>query len=120
MTPTTDLQKLLAEVPPDYGYVQAVLTANLIRRGVIDQIIPREEMPEWAKVLADVACKPLAARVIELEAENVRLREELKATQGRVMNVQFGLQTNTTKASAANDLGVIANKIAAALKRGEI
>lgn len=89
---------------PDYGYVQAVLTANLIRRGVIDQIIPREEMPEWAKVLADVACKPLAARVLELEAENKRLRETILDARLIAVDAQLRATYQKTALERISDL----------------
>jgi hypothetical protein len=108
---TTDLQKPLAE---------ATDPAALLTR--LEQA--KQSRDVWQIGLAEQALEhaapELAAEVVRLRAENKRLREGLKATQGRVMNVQFGLQTNTTKASAANDLGVIANKIADALKGGEI
>jgi hypothetical protein len=84
--------------------VQAVLTANLIRRGVIDQIIPREEMPEWAKVLADVACKPLAARVLELEAENKRLRETILDARLIAVDAQLRATYQKTALERISDL----------------
>ncbi len=110
MTPTTGLQK---------PFTDEQLKAASQRPSWCKTCEANEMCPTLAKAVL-VERYRLAARVLELEADNKRLREGLKATQGRVMNVQFGLQTNTTKASAANDLGVIANKIAAALKGGEI
>lgn len=62
-------------VAPDYGTVQATLCVNLMRRGVVDQIIPREELGEWAHVLSDLACKPL-------QEENERLRAALNRIEG--------------------------------------
>ena len=55
---------------PDYGTVQATLCTNLLRRGVVDKIIPREELSEWAQVLSDLACKPI-------QDESARLRAAL-------------------------------------------
>jgi len=103
MTPTTD---------PDYGTVQATLCANLMRRGVVDQIIPREELAEWAQVLSDIACKPLAARVLELEAENKRLRAAILDIK---QNWDWWDEDRYDRCSS-----VVGDAIADALKGGEI
>lgn len=46
---------------PDYPTVQAALTANLLRHGVLENRIERDQMPEWARVLADLAAAPVVA-----------------------------------------------------------
>ncbi len=51
----------------DYPKLQVALTANLLRRGVLDTAIPRDEMAEWAKVLGDAATEDAQAKIAELE-----------------------------------------------------
>ena len=62
---------------PDYGAVQATLCVNLMRRGVIDQIIPREELAEWAQVLSDIACKPLQEKIAQQQTALQTLHDGL-------------------------------------------
>ncbi len=61
MTPTTDLQKPFTDE-------QLKAWANLKDKPLLEQF---EGLPDWTVL------PPLAARVIELEAENKRLREGL-------------------------------------------
>lgn len=42
--------------------VQATLTVNLLRRHVLDNHIPRDEMPEWAEGLARAAIEAWEAQ----------------------------------------------------------
>lgn len=58
----------LVTAAPDYAQVQATLSANLLRCGALDSAIAREDLPEWATVLSDIACTPLAARIQSLES----------------------------------------------------
>jgi len=49
----------------------------------------------------------LAARVLELEAENARLREIIRVAKANIFNVQIGLESGTTKHAANEQLAKV-------------
>jgi hypothetical protein len=130
MTPTTDLQKLLAEAtegpwqiedPLDLGPTVYQSTGKAFydehevafcRWPESKSDLPRKAVLANARLIA--MAPDLAARVIELEAENKRLRESLKRM---LLEFDFLIEANLIR-DDRND--VIFVEARAALKGGEI
>ena len=123
MTPTTDLQKLLAEAKPApwtfskrnaYGVTNwSVTTPLLVPGGYFSVRIPNPLANESDARLIAMA-PDLAARVLELEAENARLREAI--ADARLIAVDAQLRATYQKTA----LERISDLLRAALKGGEI
>ena len=104
IAPATDLQKLLAEATkgpwrPHWFYSDD---------GVCYKLSEDTDTSRTEPDCRLIAMAPdLAARVLELEAENARLREIIRVAKANIFNVQIGLESGTTKHAANEQLAKV-------------
>ena len=118
---TTDLQKLLAEATKGPWSLSGVRTSAPLTVGQSHRF--QHITANGENICAVyfemqtglgfndarlIAMAPdLAARVIELEAENKRLREIIRVAKANIFNVQIGLESGTTKHAANEQLAKV-------------